>query len=227
MRTSLPTNDRLLRSLNQSGQEGEQLRGWVRRWFSGGRDLGRCPELISEINRELRHYVRRVVPCGIEEMNLPTLPDFYLPRSVVTDDWPERTMGQAVHVHFSTDGEMPLLARRFLDFVLSPDAANLRACGRPGCGRYFLRTGRRTRYHSDECAHSDTARTSMAARREMIRNKRLATARKVTKKFGKSWPFDWKSQIADAAGTTQNWVTRQVNLGDLPSPSIDRRRRAK
>jgi len=212
--------DWLIDLVNASGPDAERCGEWVRLWLEKNRDLSQCPALITEINGLLRYYVLRVVPCGIEEMNLPEpeLPHFHLSRNAWTEEWPEHTQGREVKVHFSTRGRLPLLARRFLDFLLSSEAASLQVCGRTGCGRYFLQTPKRRKYCSPECAHSDTARKSMASKREKDQNERVAKALKKIETFRSKWPSDWKQRVASAAGTQQNWVTRQVNLGTLRSP---------
>src|SRR5262249_12656851 len=152
MGTGLLPAEIILSWLNSSGPTGDRVRAWAGRWLTAERNLAKCPSLISELNRELQHYERRIVPCGVNEMDLPTLTDFYLPRNSETDDWPEYTGEQPIKVHFSTKGEMPLVAAHFVDFLRSSEATDLVVCGRPACGRFFLRTPKRTKYHSDDCA---------------------------------------------------------------------------
>src|SRR5215213_3055498 len=136
-----PLGDRLIRTLNERTDDGDRLRRWVGAWIGHGRDVVRIPDVLQEINDELAAYHVRLVPSGIEEIDSPILLNLHLPaRHVYTDEWPERTDGRPVHVHFSSRGSMPIVARQFVDFVLSVDAGALAKCGREKCGRYLLQT---------------------------------------------------------------------------------------
>jgi hypothetical protein len=210
----------MLHAIGRRGSEGQTLRDWMDRWIAGSRDFQQCPDLMSELNVELQYCRRQILPASPGELNLRELPPEWLGKYLEWDD-PQVPMsaGKPVFVHFSTRGVRPLFARRFVDFVLGPDADRLRRCARPSCTEYFVRTGKRTTYCSDECGRSASAQASMRARREKDQQRRLQLARRCIKAFLGVWPFDWKQQIARAAKTTSHWVTRHVRLGHLPGPS--------
>ena len=202
----------MLRAIRRRDSEGRTLRGWMERWMNGGRDLRRSPDLISELNDELRYYRLQVFPVGLEELNEPELPRLWLPNDVQSDD---RLLlssgGKAIAIHFSIRGNRPLLARRFVDFVLGPDADRLRQCGRPSCTEYFVRAGKHTTYCSDGCGRSTSASAAMRARREKDQKRRLQLARQRGEDVS-------RPMAVRLEATTRSGREHHLTLGDEARP---------
>ena len=203
-------------------EERATLRRWVEEWIRHDRDLQQVPSVVTEVERGLSGYHRRLVPCGVEEVNSPAPLDFCLPgRDLVSFDWPERTGNRPYMVSFIAPGDdTPLVAHWFAEFLPGFHTDDLQPCGRQRCEKYFLREGRRRKYCSLACARHDTAVRATQKRRQQLTEKRLKTARRACARFRKSWPVDWRERIAERVGVKRHWVSRQVKLGLLPSPPV-------
>ena len=192
----------------------ERVRHWVAEWLRVGRDLWQLPrELQEEINE------------GFGKCK-PQMSTLYAPpqRGSFYTTWPFKP-----GVMYISRVERHLRAAEFMEFLKSPESSRLTSCARSGCGRFFLREGRRTTYCSSKCAHGDSARRATKQRREQETRRRLKEARTMMEKFGDPWQLDWKERVCDTVHVSKNWVTRHQNKDDLPrvppKKSTARRRR--
>lgn len=115
-----------------------------------------------------------------------------------------------------------LAAEDFLQLITSPFYRDVRPCRRPNCGRYFLRTPRRTAYCSAGCATHNTAVISTRKHRGRELDAKLRRARKALMDIAFDQPDakDWKALAARKAGVTPKFLTRHIHNGKLRVPSI-------
>ncbi len=214
--------------LNGAGQwlkrreERATLRRWVEEWLGQDRNLQQVPRVVTEVNLSLSRYHRRLAPSGLAETNTPEPFDFCVPgEESATFDYPLKTGNRPYMVALFAPGDAtPAVAYWFAEFLAGSQTDDLRLCGRPRCDKYFLRAGKRTKYCTPACARHDTAVRATDKRRQRLTQERLKTARRVCTGFRKSWPVDWRELIAERVGVKRNWVSRQIKLGNLPSPPI-------